>query len=321
MKRILITGGAGFIGSNLLRSINTNSVEITIIDSLVSGFETNIKDQGVNFIKADILDFDLSTIEKQDEIYHLACPASPSHYQDNPTHTLTTCFNGTMKVLEYAYKHHSKVVFTSTSEVYGDPLESPQIETYNGNVNTLSIRACYDEGKRVAETLCFEYHRKGVDVRIARLFNTYGPRMAENDGRVVSNFICQALKGNPLTIYGSGTQTRSFCYVNDTIRGLEQLMNVKTHDLIVMNIGNETEVTIDFIAQTISSLTTGAFNFSYLPLPSGDPKIRRPDLVKAKIIIDWEPKISLDEGLKLTIDYFKTHITKSLSKDAANCAA
>ncbi len=321
MKRILITGGAGFIGSNLLRKINNSLVEITIIDSLISGFEENIEGENVKFIKSDILTFDFSTLEKQDEIYHLACPASPSHYQYDPVHTLDTCFKGTKQVLEYAYENGSKVVFTSTSEVYGDPLQSPQRENYNGNVNALSVRACYDEGKRVAETLCFEYHRKGVDVRVARLFNTYGPHMAENDGRVISNFICQALKDNPLTIYGSGEHTRAFCYVDDTIRGLERLMNVETSDLTVINIGNDNEATIKSVAEKISNLTKKTYNFDYCSLPNGDPKVRNPDLSKAKTIINWEPIISFDEGLRLTINYFEKHLTKSLSKDAASSTA
>ncbi|MDP2608869.1 MULTISPECIES: NAD-dependent epimerase/dehydratase family protein [unclassified Oceanobacter] len=293
------------MGSNLLRKINNNSVEITVIDNLKSGFEDNIKGQDIKFIKDDILLFDLSTLERQDEIYHLACPASPSHYQDDPINTLDVCYKGTQKILEYAYEYGSKVVVSSTSEVYGDPLESPQCENYNGNVSTLSVRACYDEGKRVAETLCFEYHRKGVDVRIARLFNTYGPHMAENDGRVISNFICQALKDNPLTIYGSGEQTRSFCYVDDTIRGLEELMILESSDFVFVNIGNNNEVTVNFVAEIISELTERDCNFKDYPLPDGDPKVRKPDLSKAKKVIGWEPKISFYKGLKLTIDYFK----------------
>jgi UDP-glucuronate decarboxylase len=250
-----------------------------------------------------------------DQIYHLACPASPVHYQYNPVKTIKTNVLGTLNMLGLAKRVNARFLLASTSEVYGDPEVHPQPEEYRGNVNPIGIRSCYDEGKRVAETLAFDYHRQNnVDIRVARIFNTYGPRMLENDGRVVSNFVVQALQGNPLTLYGTGAQTRSFCYVSDLVEGLMRLMN---GDYIgPVNLGNPDEYTILQLAQTVQSMVNPDADLVYKPLPEDDPQRRKPDITKAKTFLDWSPTISLQEGLKLTIDDFRDRVTQAETETA-----
>lgn len=307
--RILITGGTGFIGSNLCKKLIGEEHEIICMDNNSTGRLENIKDimnnKKITYIEHDI-ENELKISGKIDQIYHLACPASPPAYQKYPLKTLNTNYIGTKNVLELAYEKNARVLFTSTSEVYGDPNESPQKETYWGNVNTIGIRSCYDEGKRVAETLMIEYNRcKKVDIRIARIFNTYGPNMDKKDGRVVSNIINQMLENKDITIYGEGKQTRSFCYVEDTMKGLCKLMN--TENVIgPINIGNDNEMTIIELCDTLYKLIANTkSNKIYQELPSDDPKKRKPDLTRAREILKWEPQINLEIGLKNTIEYFK----------------
>jgi len=306
MKRILITGGAGFVGSNLCDRLYAQGHHIICLDNFYTGSRHNIEHligkERFSLIEHDVnepMTFDV------DEIYHLACPASPYYYQIDPVKTITTNIQGTINVLELARKNGAKVVHASTSEVYGDPLVHPQTEDYRGNVNPLSPRACYDEGKRCAETLCMDYRRQyDVDVRIVRIFNTYGPRMALNDGRVVSNFIVQALQGKPITIFGEGQQTRSFQYVTDLLDGLTRLMEVESFYGPV-NVGNPEEFTIKDYAELILKLVNSTSELSFLPLPSDDPKQRKPDISLAKEKLNWEPKIPVEEGMKKTVAYFK----------------
>lgn len=306
-KTILITGGAGFIGSHLCETILERGDRVICLDSLVTGSEVNISPlagPSFRFIKHDIVD-PLEIEEPIDEIYNLACPASPVHYQANPIHTIKTNTIGVMNVLGLAQKHGARILQASTSEVYGDPLEHPQRETYHGNVNPIGLRSCYDEGKRLAEALFFEYHRAhGIPIRVARIFNIYGPKMARNDGRVVSNFIIQALEGKEITIYGDGSQTRSFCYVADLIKGLIALM--ESNEMGPINLGNPTEHTIREIAEKVITLTGSQSRIVERSLPKDDPKKRKPDITLAKTKLGWEPKISLDEGLKFTIRYFQS---------------
>jgi UDP-glucuronate decarboxylase len=308
--RILVTGGAGFIGSNLcLRLLNEGNYVISL-DNFYSSSPLNISDliMHPNFhsIEGDVVSFDYSTLPWiPDQIYHLACPASPKAYQKNPIYTAKICFIGTLRLLEYivATGNQSMFLFTSTSEVYGDPLVHPQPESYRGNVNTIGIRSNYDEGKRVAETLVMDFYRVyGVDYRIVRIFNTYGPRMRPDDGRVISNFICQALRNEPITIYGTGLQTRSCCYVTDTVEGLYSLMN-QTQVRGPVNIGNPDEKTILQLAQKIVQLIGAESQITHSVLPSDDPKRRCPDITLASNF--WRPTIDLDTGLQLTIDYFR----------------
>ncbi|BEU03033.1 dTDP-glucose 4,6-dehydratase [Agarivorans sp. OAG1] len=303
MKRVLVTGGAGFIGANLIRSLGSD-FEVTVIDNLQSGAKQNLDGLDIKLIEADVCSFDFSTLAQQDEIYHLACVASPPQYQAQPLATLASCFLGTQRVLDFALQHNSKVVFTSTSEVYGDPLESPQAESYYGNVNPLSKRACYDEGKRVAETLCFEYYSLGLEVKIARVFNTFGPYMSANDGRVVANFINQALQGQPLTIYGDGKQTRSLIYVDDTITALRRLMALNTPSLCLVNVGNAQEKTVLQLALDIKSTINSQLPLTYLALPEADPKRRRPCLKKSNALLGKYQTTSWQQGLQNTIAYF-----------------
>ena len=303
--RILVTGGAGFLGSHLIDRLMNNGDDVICVDNLYTGNKQNILKwfdrPNFEFIRHDITE---PIRLEVDQIYHLACPASPVHYQSNPIKTIKTSVLGTMNMLGLAKRVKARFFLASTSEVYGDPDIHPQREDYWGNVNPIGIRACYDEGKRIAETLTYDYHRQHkLDVRVVRIFNTYGPRMLENDGRVVSNFIAQALQGNPLTIYGDGTQTRSFCYVSDLISGFVKLMN-SDHPYPV-NIGNPGEYTIAQLASTIQEMINPASKVIFQPLPSDDPRRRRPDITKAKSLLDWEPTIDLTEGLKSTIDYFK----------------
>jgi UDP-glucuronate decarboxylase len=303
--RILVTGGAGFLGSHLVDRLMNNGDDVICLDNLYTGNKQNISQwfdrPNFEFIRHDITE---PIRLEVDQIYHLACPASPVHYQSNPIKTIKTTVIGTMNMLGLAKRVKARFFLASTSEVYGDPDVHPQREDYWGNVNPIGIRACYDEGKRIAETLTYDYHRQhNLDVRVVRIFNTYGPRMLENDGRVVSNFIAQALQGNPLTIYGDGSQTRSFCYVSDLISGFVKLMN--SDYAYPVNIGNPGEYTIAQLASTIQEMINPEAEIIFEPLPSDDPRRRRPDISKAKSLLNWEPTIELNEGLKSTIEYFK----------------
>ncbi len=303
--KILITGGAGFIGTNLTKKLLDCGHTITIVDNLMSSTINNIpNDERVEFFKHDIIQ-PLPLTKRFDQIYHLACPASPPQYQANPLHTLDTNYLGTRNVLDYAKHHGSKVLLTSTSEVYGDPLTNPQFEEYRGNTNTVGPRACYDEGKRIAETLVYEYyHQYGVEGLIARIFNTYGPYMLANDGRVVSNFINQAIRNEPITIYGDGSQTRSFCYVSDMVDGLIALMN-KGPSATPINLGNPIEYSVLELAQIIIDMVKAKSEIVFKPLPVDDPKVRRPDITKAKRLLRWSPLETTTVGLEKTIAYFK----------------
>lgn len=306
---ILVTGGAGFLGSHLCDRLINEGHKVICLDNYFTGKKENINHLVDNpffsLVEQDVIEhFDF----KVDQIYNLACPASPPHYQFNPIKTIKTSFMGALNCLDLAYKNQARVLQASTSEVYGDPEVHPQPETYKGNVNPIGIRACYDEGKRCAETLFFDYHReKDVDIRVARIFNTYGPRMLPDDGRVVSNFIVQAIKGEDLTIYGDGKQTRSFCYVDELIDGLIKLMN---HPDCIgpVNIGNPGEFTILELADTIIQKTNTSSRISMHPLPGDDPLQRKPDISIAKEQLNWEPKIALSEGLDKTIEYFRERI-------------
>lgn len=305
--RILVTGGAGFIGSHLCDSLIEKN-EVICVDNLFTGNKNNIKhllkNPNFRFIKHDIIE-PLFIDEKIDQIYNLACPASPVHYQFNAIRTIKANILGTINMLGLAKKHKARILQASTSEVYGDPLEHPQKESYHGNVNFIGLRACYDEGKRCAETLMFDYHRQNnVDIRVVRIFNTYGPRMAKDDGRVVSTFIMQALKNKNLTIYGDGSQTRSFCYVSDMVDGMIRMMKCDFIDPV--NLGNPSEVTILELAKKIIELTGSKSKIVFEELPEDDPKHRRPDISLAKEKLGWEPKIELNKGLKKTIEWFKS---------------
>jgi UDP-glucuronate decarboxylase len=302
--RILVTGGSGFLGSHLIDKLIHNGDNVICLDNFYTGNKQNVASwqsySNFKLISHDVIE---PISLEVDQIYHLACPASPIHYQSDPIKTIKTNVLGTMNMLGLAKRVKAKFFLASTSEVYGDPHVHPQTEDYWGNVNPIGIRSCYDEGKRIAETLTYDYHRQhGVDVRVVRIFNTYGTRMLENDGRVISNFIVQALKNNPLTVYGDGSQTRSFCYVSDLIEGFIRLMN--SDYIFPINIGNPNEYTIIELATAIKEMINPELEINYKPLPSDDPHRRRPDISKAKLLLGWEPKIQLTEGLNLTIDYF-----------------
>lgn len=304
-KRILITGGAGFLGSHLCERLLEQDHEIICLDNLFTGRKQNIthlmRHPNFEFIRHDITE---PICIEVDQIYNLACPASPPHYQYNAIKTIKTSVMGAINVLGLARRVHARVFQASTSEIYGDPEVHPQPESYWGHVNTIGQRSCYDEGKRVAETLFFDYHRQnGVDIRVVRIFNTYGPRMLPDDGRVVSNFIVQALRGEDLTIYGNGSQTRSFCYVDDLISGFVKFM--ETDDFTgPVNIGNPGEFTMLELAELVLKKVGGKSKITFRPLPADDPKQRQPDITLAKNKLGWEPKISLSEGLDHTIHYF-----------------
>ncbi len=308
MKTIIVTGGAGFLGSHLCEYLLNRGERVICVDNLLTGNIQNIEHllENINFkfIEHDIIEPIYFENEKIDQIYNLACPASPIQYQINPVRTVKANTIGVINVLGIAKRHGARILQASTSEVYGDPLEHPQTEKYRGNVNTIGERACYDEGKRVAETLFFDYHREhGVEIRVARIFNTYGPRMYENDGRVVSNFIVQALKNEPITIYGDGKQTRSFCYVSDLIEGLVKLMN-KENFTGPVNIGNPGEFTMLELADLVIKMTGSKSELVFKELPQDDPKKRKPEISLAKKELEWEPKVDLQEGLKKTVEYF-----------------
>ncbi len=305
--RILVTGGAGFIGSHLCRRLLNEGNDVICVDNLFTGSKDNISDLLLNerfeFCFQDVTEpLEFLNI---DQIYNLACPASPVHYQYNPVKTIETNIIGAINVLNLAKINNARVLQASTSEVYGDPLMHPQKETYWGNVNPIGIRSCYDEGKRAAETLFFDYHRQfGVNIKVARIFNTYGPNMQKNDGRVVSNFIVQALEGENITIYGDGKQTRSFCYVSDQVDGLIKLMNSDVNVTGPINIGNPCELTVSEIANFIVSMTESTSPIVYQDLPADDPQKRKPDISLAKEILGWKPVVELTNGLNQTIDYF-----------------
>ena len=308
---ILVTGGAGFIGSHLCKRLYKEGHKVFCLDNLQTGRLKNISElygkDRFHFIEQDVIKpLDLSV----DQIYNLACPASPPHYQENPLQTIRTNFYGAENMLELAKREHAVILQASTSEVYGNPLVSPQEEIYWGNVNPIGPRACYDEGKRIAETLFFNYHRQyGVRIRVARLFNTYGPGMSTGDGRVVSNFITNALRGENLTLYGDGSQTRSFCFVDDTVEGLIRLMNHMDDELIgPINIGNPSERTVRDLSNHILQLTGSASGVTFLPLPVDDPVRRKPDISMAEKILDWHPQVDIDDGLKMTIEYFRSEL-------------
>jgi len=307
-KRILVTGGAGFIGSHLCKRLLDSGAEVLCLDNLFCGTKENIyhlmQNPRFEFIRHDVT---FSLYVEVDEIYNMACPASPIHYQRDPVSTLKTSVHGAINMLGLAKRLKAKILQTSTSEVYGDPQEHPQTEQYWGNVNPIGIRSCYDEGKRAAECLFFDYYRQhGLPVKVVRIFNTYGPRMHPNDGRVVSNFIVQALQGKNITIFGSGFQSRSFCYVDDLITGLVEMMNRTPNDFTgPVNIGNPCEFTIYELAQHIIRLTGSSSKIEYRELPQDDPVRRKPDISLAESALGWSPSISLEEGLKKTIEYFR----------------
>lgn len=310
MSTILITGGAGFIGTNLCTRLLNEGNKIICVDNLYTGQMRNIEplmsNPNFTFINHDIIK-PLEIEQKIDQIYNLACPASPPHYQKDPLFTINTCFIGMTNMLNLALKNKCKILQASTSEIYGDPLQHPQKETYWGHVNCFGIRSCYDEGKRSAETLCYNYiKQKGVDVKIIRIFNTYGPSMATDDGRVVTNFINQALNDKDITIYGDGTQTRSFQYVDDLIDAMIKVMATDSDFHGPINLGNPHEFTVKELAEKVLALIKDSKSkIIYEKLPGDDPSKRRPDISLAKKIINWEPKIQLEEGLIKTIEYFK----------------
>jgi UDP-glucuronate decarboxylase len=305
--RTLITGGAGFIGSHLCDRLLYDGHDVLCLDNFFTGSKNNVSHlmQNPNF---ELMRHDVSfpLFIKVDQIYNLACPASPVHYQHDPVQTTKTSVYGAINMLGLAKRNKARIFQASTSEVYGDPDVHPQPEGYWGKVNPIGIRSCYDEGKRCAETLFFDYHRQhNLDIKVARIFNTYGPRMHPKDGRVVSNFIVQALKGEDITIYGDGQQTRSFCYIDDLIEGFLRLMNTEHGFTGPLNIGNPAEFTILELAEKVIKQVGGKSKLAFHPLPQDDPKQRQPNILLAKEKLNWEPKVSLDDGLKMTIEYFK----------------
>ncbi|MBE7415851.1 MAG: SDR family oxidoreductase [Deltaproteobacteria bacterium] len=310
MKRILVTGGAGFIGSHLCERLLKDGSEVICLDNFFTGRKENIShligNPGFEIIRHDVIE---PVLLEVDEIYNLACPASPVHYQYNPVKTIKTNIMGALNMLGLAKRVRARILQASTSEVYGDPKVHPQPESYWGNANPIGFRACYDEGKRCAESLMFAYHRQnGVDIRVVRIFNTYGPRMLENDGRVVSNFIVQALRGLDMTVYGDGSQTRSFCYVDDLVDGLIKMME---NDGVAgpVNLGNPGEFTVLELANMVKRLTSSSSNIVFKELPPDDPVQRRPDITLAKESLGWRPLVGLEEGLLKSIEYFRSRIS------------
>ena len=307
-KRILVTGGAGFLGSHLIDRLLADGHEVLCADNLFTGTKRNIdhlhSHSRFEFLRHDIT---FPLFVEVDEIYNLACPASPIHYQHDPVQTTKTSVHGAINMLGLAKRLKCRIFQASTSEVYGDPSVHPQSESYWGNVNPIGPRSCYDEGKRCAETLFFDYHRQhGLEVKVARIFNTYGPRMHPRDGRVVSNFIVQAIKGEPITLYGDGSQTRSFCYVDDLIDGFVRLMDSPAEFTGPVNLGNPGEFTIRALAEKVLAVTGSRSELEFRPLPVDDPKQRQPDITLAKSRLGWSPTVTLDQGLPATVAYFKS---------------
>lgn len=320
-KNILVTGGAGFVGSHLCERLLDDGHHVMALDDLSTSSDENIRhlrNRPFVFRYGDVTDrMDFGLIF--DEVYHLACPASPPKYQQDPVKTIETCVVGTRNALDLARGSKAKLLLASTSEVYGDPEVGPQDEDYRGNVNPVGPRACYDEGKRCAEALTSSYAAQHkVDVRIARIFNTYGPRLSEGDGRVVSNFVVQALRGEPLTVCGDGRQTRSFCYVSDLVDGLVRLMEVPDLPVMPVNLGNPEERTMLDLAERVLALTGSRSHVVHVPLPIDDPRRRRPSIERAKALLGWEPSVGLDDGLRKTVDYFAERLAKPPPK--ARCA-
>jgi UDP-glucuronate decarboxylase len=312
-KTALVTGGAGFIGSHLCDALLAEGATVVCLDNFLTGRPANLRhlerESRFDLIGADVIDRLPAKISsgkvRFTHIYHLACAASPPHYQADPEHTMLTCVLGTRNLLRLAEESHARLLLSSTSEVYGDPEMHPQPESYRGWVNCTGPRACYDEGKRAAETLSFDFSRAGrTDVRVARIFNTYGPRMRPDDGRVVSNVICQALAGDDITIYGDGTQTRSFCYVSDLVEGLMRLMESETAVDFPVNLGNPVELTVCDLVDRVLEMTRSKSKVTYLPLPEDDPRRRRPDIGRAQELLGWAPRVGLDEGLEATVAWF-----------------
>ncbi|WP_435535573.1 UDP-glucuronic acid decarboxylase family protein [Azospirillum sp. ST 5-10] len=306
-KRVMVTGGAGFLGSHLCERLLARGCEVLCVDNYFTGSRQNVAHLLDNRLFETMRhDVTFPLYVEVDEIYNLACPASPVHYQHDPVQTTKTSVHGAINMLGLAKRLNAKILQASTSEVYGDPSVHPQPEDYWGHVNAIGPRACYDEGKRCAETLFFDYHRQhGLPIKVVRIFNTYGPRMHPNDGRVVSNFIMQALRGEPITIYGDGSQTRSFCYVDDLVEGMLRFMDTGAEHTGPLNIGNPGEFTMLELAEKVLRLTGSSSPIVHKELPQDDPKQRRPDIARAKALLDWEPQVPLDEGLARTIAYFR----------------
>jgi UDP-glucuronate decarboxylase len=313
-KRVLVTGGAGFIGSHLCRRLVSEGHDVLCADNFFTGAKENIRDiLDNNYFELMRHDVTFPMYVEVDQIYNLACPASPIHYQFDPVQTTKTSVHGAINMLGLAKRVKARILQASTSEVYGDPSVHPQPEEYWGNVNPLGTRACYDEGKRCAETLFFDYYRQhGVSIKVARIFNTYGPNMHPNDGRVVSNFIVQALQGETITVYGDGGQTRSFCYVDDLVDGLIRLMNSEEAIVGPINLGNPDEFTIKQLAELVIEMTGSKSKIERFPLPQDDPRQRQPDIRKAQSALDWTPTIPLKDGLRKTIDYFDDRMKRGL---------
>ena len=308
--RILVTGGSGFIGSNLTERLLGLGHQVLVIDNFYTSDKKNIQSL-IDHPNLEVVRHDVTNpySAEVDAIYHLACPASPVHYQRFPVQTIKTCILGSINMLDLAQRLEVPILLSSTSEVYGDPTISPQNEEYWGNVNPIGIRSCYDEGKRAAETLFFDYHRQfNVNIKVARIFNTYGPNMSPNDGRVVSNFIVQALRSEDITIYGDGNQTRSFCYVSDLVSGLVKLMDSPKNIIGPINLGNPTEFKVSELANLIIEKTNSKSKIVFMDLPQDDPKQRKPDITKARTTLDWDPKIDLNIGLNQTIEYFSSKV-------------
>lgn len=306
---ILVTGGTGFLGSHLCERLVASGHEVLCVDNFYTGSKANVRSllgkPNFEVIRHDVW---LPLYVEADRVFNLACPASPVHYQNDPVATVKTSVLGAINMLGLAKRCDARILQASTSEVYGDPQKHPQPESYWGHVNPNGPRACYDEGKRCAETLFFDYHRQhGVDIRVVRIFNTFGPRMQLNDGRVVSNFILQALKGDSITLYGDGSQTRSFCYVDDLVEGLLRMME-QDAEIGPINLGNPAEMTIRELAEQILRLTGSTSKIEYHPLPQDDPVLRQPDITKARVVLDWQPSVTLEDGLKETIAYFKKEL-------------
>ncbi|MBY5712561.1 UDP-glucuronic acid decarboxylase family protein [Rhizobium leguminosarum] len=308
VKTVLVAGGAGFVGSHLCDALLARGDRVICVDSYITGSQDNIRPL-INHPKFRLIEKDICHLDRIDEpldqIYNLACAASPPQYQADPVHTMMTCVAGTGNLLSLAERHRASFLQASTSEVYGDPVQHPQTEDYRGNVSCIGPRACYDEGKRAAEALCFDMLRTGkVDARVARIFNTYGPRMQPSDGRIISNLLVQAISGAPLTIYGSGDQTRSFCFVSDLVAGLMALMDVDPNPAAPVNLGNPGEFTINQLVDMVMAMVPSTSTVVHKPLPQDDPQRRRPDISRAKDLLDWQPTVPLAEGLRLTADWF-----------------